>query len=164
MPNSRFEALLAVSSNGVIGRNQTLPWRLRSDLMRFKAITMGHSLLMGRKTFESIGRPLPGRRTWVLSRKSDLEIPGCEVISDWRLALEGLGAGERLFLVGGADIYQQLLPQCSVLHITYVLAEVAGDARLPPLDTSGYRQVEAVEVEADEFNEFPSRYEKWIAE
>lgn len=161
MPNPRFEALLAIASNGVIGRDQSLPWRLKADLVRFKRLTMGHSLLMGRKTYESIGRPLPGRRTWVLTRRADLDLPGCEVISHWEQALGALKEDEKLFLVGGADVYRQLLDQCSVLHITHVLGNVQGDACLEPVDTQGYRLVEALEVPADETNEFPTRYERW---
>lgn len=123
---------------------------------------MGHSLLMGRKTFESIGRPLPGRKTWVLSRQTDLEIPGCQVISDWKVALDSLGPDEKLFLVGGAEIYRQLLPLCAVLHITHVFGEVAGDAHLDPIPTLGYELVESKIIPQDENNQFESRYERWV--
>ncbi len=164
MPNSRLEAMVAIAANGVIGNDQSLPWRLRSDLTRFRKTTMGHSLLMGRKTFESIGRPLPGRKTWILTRQTDYIVPGCQSISRWEDAMSGTENEGLVFLVGGANVYAQLLHKCRVLHITHVLADVPGDAVLGQISTQGYRCETVEEVPADEFNEYASRYEKWVYE
>jgi dihydrofolate reductase len=162
MPNSRFEAVLAIGRDGVIGDQQGLPWRLRSDLIRFRKITTGHALLMGRKTFESIGKPLPGRQTWILSRQSDYQVPGCSVVQDWTEAMAGVPMGKRLFLVGGAEIYRQLLPECAVIHLTRVLADVPGDTRMGDLGLQHYTCVERMFVPADSQNDWPTEYERWV--
>jgi dihydrofolate reductase len=162
MREQRLEAIVAVARNGVIGRDSTLPWRLKSDLQRFKQITMGHSLLMGRKTYESIGRPLPGRETWVLSRQHGLVIPGCQVAPSVSEVLERLPAKARIFVVGGAEIYQQTAGLCGVMHLTHVLAEVDGDTTLPPFDLSGFRCIEELYTPADTENDWPTQYERWV--
>ena len=162
MREQRLEAIVAVARNSVIGRDSTLPWRLKSDLQRFKQITMGHSLLMGRKTYESIGRPLPGRETWVLSRQTGLVIPGCHVAQSVSEVLEKLPATARIFLVGGAEIYQQTAELCGVMHLTRVLAEVDGDTTLPPFDLSGFRCVDTLYTPADAENDWPTHYEHWV--
>lgn len=162
MPNSRFEAVLAIGRNGVIGDQQGLPWRLRSDLIRFRKITTGHALLMGRKTFESIGKPLPGRQTWVLSRQSGYQVPGCTVVHNWSEAMAGVPSDKRLFLVGGAEIYRQLLPECGVIHLTRVLADVPGDTRVGDLRLQRYTCLERMFVPADGQNDWPTEYERWV--
>lgn len=162
MPNSRFEAVLAIAHNGVIGDKQGLPWKLRSDLMRFRKITMGHALLMGRKTYESIGRPLPGRQTWILSRQEGLHVPGCHVVRDWNDAFASLPPRGRLFLVGGAEIYRLLLPECGVVHLTRVLADVPGDTRMSDLGLDQYTCAERMYVPADSQNDWPTEYERWV--
>jgi dihydrofolate reductase len=162
MREQRLEAIVAVARNGVIGRESTLPWRLKCDLQRFKQITMGHYLLMGRKTYESIGRPLPGRETWVLSRQKDLEIPGCHVAQSVNEVLERLPATAKLFVVGGAEIYQQTAGLCGVMHLTHVLAEVHGDTTLPPFDLRGFHCIEESYTPADAENDWPTQYERWV--
>lgn len=163
MRDQRLEAIVAVARNGVIGRESTLPWRLKSDLQRFKRITMGHSLLMGRKTFESIGRPLPGRETWVLSRKEGLVIPGCHVAQSLGEVLDKISLATRIFVVGGAEIYQQTSSFCGSIHLTHVLADVLGDTVLSPFDLKDMQLVEELYTPADSENDWPTRYERWIA-
>ena len=102
--------VVAVADNGVIGVNNQLPWRLPNDLQRFKSITMGKAIIMGRKTFESIGKPLPGRRNIVVSRRPDLVIDGCTVVNSVQSAIEAAGKEDELMVIGGADIYRQALP------------------------------------------------------
>ncbi|MEI7864655.1 MAG: dihydrofolate reductase [Chthoniobacterales bacterium] len=123
-------AVAAMAANRVIGAQGKIPWHLPEDLMWFKELTMGGTLLMGRVTYESIGRPLPGRKTVVLSRKENLLIPGVEVIRD----LSGLSSATHsgdVFVVGGSEIYRSCLPYCRDLYLTEVAGEAAGDRKFP---------------------------------
>jgi len=127
-----FKAIAAMSLNRVIGRGNTIPWHIPDDLKWFKKLTMGHVIVMGRKTFESIGKPLPGRKTIVLSRSS-LELPNVEVVSDLEHIPEP-AAGQEIFICGGAQIYEQALPRCSDLFLTLVKRVVDGDAFFPKFE------------------------------
>ena len=129
----------AVARNGVIGRDNGLAWRLRSDLRRFKALTLGKPLLMGRRTWDSIGRPLPGRRTIVLTRDPGFHVPDVTVAHVWEDALRAADAAE-LMVVGGAEIYALALPHARVLHLTEVEADPEGDTRFPDFDRSAFRE------------------------
>ena len=137
----------AVADNGVIGRDNRLIWRLRSDLKRFRALTWGKPLLMGRKTFESIGRPLPGRETVVLTRDPAFAPPGVQVSHEWegaraRAAELGTGMGvAEIMVVGGAEIYALAMPEVLRLHLTLVRAEPAGDVLFPAFDRSAFREL-----------------------
>ncbi|KIU29423.1 diacylglycerol kinase [Methylobacterium radiotolerans] len=128
----------AVARNGVIGRDNGLAWHLSSDLKRFKALTMGKPMLMGRRTWNSIGRPLPGRRTLVLTRDTGFRAEGVETVHDWDSALAAAGA--ELMVVGGAEIYALALPHADRLHLTEVEAEPAGDVRFPAFDRARFRE------------------------
>ena len=139
--------IVAVAEHGVIGRGNEMPWRLRTDLRHFRALTMGKPILMGRKTFVSIGKPLPGRRTIVLTRDRDFAPEGVEVAHtvDDALALgeriaAASGAGE-VMVVGGAEIYRMLLPLAERLHVTEVKARPEGDAFFPPVDRGEFREI-----------------------
>jgi dihydrofolate reductase len=127
-----LKAIAAMSSNRVIGAEGEIPWRLPEDMKFFKQTTFGHVILMGRKTYESLGRPLPGREHWVVSRKADFE--GVRMIRDLAEIAEPED-GRELFLIGGAELYAQLLPKCSELLLTHVKAEAAGDAFFPPFES-----------------------------
>jgi dihydrofolate reductase len=129
----------AVARNGVIGRDNGLAWHLSSDLKRFKALTMGKPMLMGRRTWDSIGRPLPGRRTLVLTRDRGFRAEGAEIVHSWDAALAAAEGGE-LMVVGGAEIYALALPRADRLHLTEVAAEPEGDVRFPPLDRALFRE------------------------
>jgi dihydrofolate reductase len=129
----------AVARNGVIGRDNGLAWHLSSDLKRFKALTMGKPMLMGRRTWDSIGRPLPGRRTLVLTRDRGFRAEGAEVVHDWEAALAA-AAGTELMVVGGAEIYALALAQADRLHLTEVAAEPEGDVRFPAFDRAQFRE------------------------
>ncbi|MEG9528738.1 MAG: dihydrofolate reductase [Hyphomicrobiales bacterium] len=129
----------AVARNGVIGRDNGLAWHLSSDLKRFKALTMGKPMLMGRRTWDSIGRPLPGRRTLVLTRDRGFRAEGAEVVHDWEAALAA-AAGTELMVVGGAEIYALALAQADRLHLTEVAAEPDGDVRFPAFDRAQFRE------------------------
>jgi len=125
-------AIAALSENGVIGSGNRIPWHLPEDFRFFKATTMGHVLVMGRKTFESIGRPLPGRETVVLSR-AGFRHAGVTVITGLE-QLAGATGGRRVYVCGGAEIYRQLLPHCTDLYLTHVKRTVEGDAWFPPYE------------------------------
>ena len=139
---------------GVIGAGGTLPWRLSDDLKQFKAITMGKPLVMGRKTHESIGRPLPGRRNIVLTRQQDYEAPGCVVCHDVEGALAACAGFEEVMVMGGASLYELFLPRAGRIYLTRVEAEVDGDTWFPPFDDSAWMEVEHRGHPADANNEY----------
>jgi dihydrofolate reductase len=132
--------IAAVGANGVIGRGGGLPWRLPEDLKRFKSLTMGHTLVMGRATYDSIGRPLPGRRTIVVTRQPAWSAPGVDVAHSVDEALLMAGRGT-VFVAGGGDIYRQCLDHADVLHLTLVDAAVEGDTWFPEFDRDAFREV-----------------------
>ncbi len=125
-----LELVVAVARNGVIGRDNGLPWHLPADLAHFKRLTLGHPILMGRRTWQSIGRPLPGRRNLVLTRDPAFHAEGATVVRSLAEARAAAGA-ERLMVIGGAELYRECLPAAEVLHLTEVDADVPGDARFP---------------------------------
>jgi dihydrofolate reductase len=136
----------AVAENGIIGRGNALPWRLKSDMQHFRALTMGKPVVMGRKTFLSIGKPLPGRTTIVVSRDHTFTATGIVVAASLDAALT-VARGDALrrnadaiIIAGGADIYAQVLPQASQLAITHVHKKVDGDARFPKIDVAVWRE------------------------
>ncbi|MBL9172983.1 MAG: dihydrofolate reductase [Verrucomicrobiales bacterium] len=129
-----YKAIAAMSENRVIGDAGRIPWHLPEDFRWFKRVTLGHILVMGRRTFESIGRPLPGRDTWILSR-TGFTAPGTRTFRDVE-ALDQAAAPEsrEVFVAGGAEIYARLLPRCGDLFLTRVLRSVSGDAYFPPFE------------------------------
>ncbi|MCD6072454.1 MAG: diacylglycerol kinase [Microvirga sp.] len=145
---SRPLALVAaVADNGVIGRDNRLIWRLKTDLRRFRDLTVGKPMIIGRKTHESIGRPLPGRETVVLTRDPDFSAPGIHVAHGWDEALavaerlaEDMGALE-IAVGGGAEIYRLALPQAQLIYLTRVHAEPEGEAVFPPFDRAAFREI-----------------------
>ena len=161
MSEKNLCAVVAVARNGTIGRNNTLPWKLRSDLQRFKKLTMGHSLIMGRKTFESIGKALPGRQTIVLSQSGQFQWEGVDVASSAELAIAMVPDTKRGFVVGGAQIYKLFLPKIEHMYVTEVLADIEGDAWLEPWDTTLFEVIEQSYVPADEFNDWPTCFKHY---
>jgi dihydrofolate reductase len=133
--------IAAIAANGVIGRGGRLPWKLPDDMARFKILTTGHPVIMGRSTFESLGRPLAGRRNIVLSRNPRLRIEGCTVVHSAEEASRAAAgsAEEEAFVIGGAEVYARFLPRARRLYITWVDADVDGDATFPAVDWSRWR-------------------------
>jgi len=155
----------AVARNGVIGREGGLPWRLSSDLKRFRAETTGKVVVMGRKTFESIGRPLPDRHNIVVTRRRDFRAGGVEAafsLSDAltlaRVRGRCMAHPGEVCVIGGAQIYEQAMPSADRLAITHVEAEVEGDARFPPILPDDWRVEAATEWPAGPKDEYPTRY------
>lgn len=139
--------IAAMAANRVIGHNNTIPWSLPEDLRHFKEKTLGHALIMGRKTFESLGRPLPGRTNIVISRNRDLRITGCEVVSDLDEALGLCKGREKVFIIGGGQIFTLGIPLADALILTVLDREVEGDIRFP--DFSGLGYIETGKVHHD---------------
>jgi dihydrofolate reductase len=139
--------VVAVAENGVIGRDNRLIWRLKSDVRRFRDLTWGKPMIMGRKTYESIGKPLPGRRTIVLTHDKSFAAEGVIVAHSWDDAVRRAGAlanemgADEIAVVGGAEVYKLALPHTRRLHLTLVHAEPEGDAVFPPYDRSAFREV-----------------------
>jgi dihydrofolate reductase len=149
----RCSLIVAMSENGVIGREGDIPWRLSSDLRRFKRLTMGHALVMGRKTFESIGPPLPGRRSVVITRQLDYRPANVEVVSSWEEARLLVAESGEFFVIGGGEIYRLALPDADRIYLTVVSGEVEGDVTFPDIDGEQWQPVERSEHPADDRNE-----------
>lgn len=147
---TRLALIAAVAKNGIIGRNNTLPWRLPDDLKRFKALTLGHPIIMGRKTWESLGRPLPGRENIVLTRDRNYQAAGCRVVHSLEEALAACGEADTAFVIGGGEFYALTLPFADVLHLTEVQAKVEGDASFPAFDRQRFIETEREHHAADE--------------
>lgn len=151
----------AVADNGVIGRDNRLIWRLKSDLRRFRDLTWGKPMLMGRKTYESIGRPLPGRETLVLTRDPAFAAQGVHVAHDWdeavrkAQALADQSVASEIAVVGGAEIYALALPHARRLYLTQVHVEPEGDTFFPPFDRNAYREVRRTHRQAGPDDEHP---------
>jgi dihydrofolate reductase len=146
--------LVAAAENGVIGRDNALPWRLPDDLKRFKALTLGKPILMGRKTFDSIGKALPGRTNLVLTRSALWRAPEVLVVGSIAEALERAGTAPELIVIGGAQVFALTLALVERIYLTRVHAQVSGDTHLPPLDPTAWREVERQEHAADERNPY----------
>ena len=145
----RLTLIAALADNGVIGRAGALPWHLPDDLRRFKSLTMGRPILMGRRTFESIGRALPGRRNLVLTRGANPLPEGVEAVSSLTSALEKCAAVDELCVVGGAEVYRQTLAQADRMELTRVHVTLAGDVTFPDFDQTQWRELGRVEHAAD---------------
>lgn len=140
--------VVAADEAGVIGSAGRLPWHLPNDLKHFKTLTLGHTVLMGRKTWDSIGQPLPGRDNWVVSRTAGFQAEGARVFAALNDALAAAG-GRSLMVIGGAELYRQTLPLCRCIQLTRVHARVAGDTYLPAFDTERFRETACVHHPAD---------------
>lgn len=149
---TRLSAVVAVSDNDVIGRDNGLPWHLPADLQHFKRLTFGKPMLMGRKTYDSIGRPLPGRRNLVLTRSVDFAPAGVEVFHSLPQALAAVADQAELMIIGGAALFALTLPATSRIHLTRVHAAVPGDVRMPPLDPRIWQEVQREDRAADAAN------------
>lgn len=146
--------IVAAATNNVIGVNGKLPWHLSDDLKRFKAITMGKPIVMGRKTYESIGRPLPGRQNIVITTQADFVADGCDVVASSAAAITAAGNAAEIMIIGGGQIYALFLPKADRIYLTRVCVEVKGDAYFPALDDSIWIETARDEAVANEANDF----------
>lgn len=149
----RISLIVAMAANRVIGRAGQLPWHLPGDLARFKRLTMGYPLIMGRKTFESIGRALPGRRTIVLSRQADYRAAGCRVVNGLDEALKLVWDDDEVFICGGEEVYRQALPLAQRIYLTELDRAVAGDSFFPEIPEH-FLAIEEQRIEEEESYRF----------
>lgn len=159
---NKASLIVAASENGVIGNSGDLPWRLSADLKRFKQLTMGHAMIMGRKTFESIGRLLPGRTTIIVTRQSGYEFPGALIAGGVSQAIEMSGIDERPFITGGAEIYRVALPLVEKIYLTRVHVDVDGDTYLTGIDWTQWKRVESEPHYADDRNQYDFTFESYV--
>lgn len=141
MSAPRLSLIAAMAKNRVIGIENRLPWKLPEDLAHFKALTLGHPILMGRKTFESLGRPLPGRRNIVITRNVNYQPAGCEIATSIPAAIDLCAEAEEIFFIGGAELYKQVLPIVDRMYLTEVQIEAQGDAWFPEYDRALFSEV-----------------------
>jgi len=147
--------IAAMASNRVIGINNTLPWHLPADFKHFKAVTMGKPILMGRKTYESIGRPLPGRTNIIITNNPSYTAEGCHVVNSIEQALTLTNDDAEIMVIGGASFYQQTLPIAQRIYLTIIHHDFEGDAHFVEYDESIWREVERNDFQPDEKNRYP---------
>ena len=138
---ARISIIVAMAPNRIIGINNTLPWRCPEDLKNFKSLSMGHHMIMGRKTFDSIGKPLPGRTTIVVTRNAALYIEGCTIAHSLDAAIKACANDSEIFIVGGAELYALAMPLATTLYITEIQQEVEGDAFFPEFSHDQWHEI-----------------------
>jgi dihydrofolate reductase len=148
----KISIVVAMDTNGVIGRDNGLPWHLPADLRHFKETTMGKPILMGRKTYESIGRPLPGRTNIVITRDTGYRAEGCVVVHSIDAALEVAAEQDEMMVIGGADFYRQVMPQTDTIYLTRIHESFDGDTFFPELNAADWQEVERSDHAADDKN------------
>lgn len=146
---TRLSLIVAMARNRVIGANGAIPWRLPNELQLFKRVTMGHHIIMGRKTWESIQRLLPGRTTVIVTRQKNYTVPGAMVVNSLQAALKVCGEDDEIFVIGGGELYREALPIANRIYLTTVDAEPAGDTRMPDFDPSDWREISSESFAAD---------------
>lgn len=149
--------VVAVARNGVIGRDNRLPWKLPADLAYFKDVTMGKPIVMGRRTWESLGRALPGRTNIVVTHDRGYVAPGAVVVGSLDEAWKAAGDAPEVAVIGGTSLFRETLPLADRIHYTEVLADVPGDTHFPPFDRSAWRETVVADHAKDERNEYPFR-------
>jgi len=153
----RISIIVAMARNRVIGADGRIPWHLPEELKQFKRLTLGHHIIMGRKTWESIGRLLPGRTSVIVTRQRGYRVPGAKVAHSLDEAIAACGPDDEIFVIGGAELYAQALGRAGRLYLTTVEAEVAGDTRMPEFAASDWREVAAQSFAPDERHRYPFR-------
>ena len=161
---TQLSLIVAMDENRLIGNDNQLPWRLPADLAFFKRTTMGKPIIMGRKTFDSIGRPLPGRRNIVITRDPEFSAEGCEVVHSIEAALAGCSEHDELMLIGGATLYEQTLDQVSCLYVTRIHHSFSGDTWFPEFDVKHWKISEQQDFDPDQSNTFAYSFVKYVRE
>ncbi len=151
----QISIIAGMADDRLIGVDNKLPWHLSADLQRFKAITMGKPIIMGRKTHESIGKPLPGRRNIVITHDKSFKSVGCEVYHSLQEAFEALKEYAEVMIIGGAEIYKQTLPLANKMYLTFIHHYFEGDKYFPKWNAEEWREVEHTDYAADEKNPYP---------
>jgi dihydrofolate reductase len=149
--------VVAMARNRVIGRDNALPWKLPEEMAHFKRVTMGHPVIMGRRTWESIGKPLPGRHNIVVTRNRAYQAPGCTVVPSLAAAWEAAKGAAEACVIGGTSLFEEALPVADRLHLTEVDADIEGDTWFPEFDRSEWKEREITRHPADERHAYPFR-------
>lgn len=155
---SRLSLIVAMAKNGVIGADNKIPWHLPAELRIFKSATMGHHIVMGRRTWESIDRLLPGRTTVIVTRQPDFRVPGAIVAHSFEDALAACHGDDEVFVIGGAELFRLALPRADRFYLTIVDAQPEGDTMMPEIDWSAWREVCSAHYAADERNPLAFRF------
>ncbi len=156
----KLSLICAISDNGVIGRNNKLPWHLSEDLKYFKRTTMGKCIIMGRKTYESIGKPLPGRTNIIVTRNRNYDVENARVVDSLADAIElaenisFIDGSEEAFVIGGAQLYGEALPVVERMHLTRIHADVEGDAWFPEFDAQEWEEISRLDFSSNESNPY----------
>ncbi len=150
--------IVAMDKNRLIGKNNQLPWHLPADLAHFKSITMGKPIVMGRKTFESIGKPLPGRRNIVITRQKDLKIAGYASFDSLEAVLKALTSEKEIMIIGGATIFEQALPMANKMYLTIIDEAFDGDTFFPSWDPKEWKEISTQSFDPDSKNSYPYRF------
>jgi dihydrofolate reductase len=161
LSNPIVTLIVAVADSGVIGRDNALPWHLPDDLKRFKRVTLGKPVVMGRKTFESIGKPLPGRQNIVVTRDANYRREGITVVHGVDAALDASAGQAEIMVIGGAELFRLFLPLASRVHLTRVHGDIPGDVKWAPLDVHEWKIVESESHETDERHIYTMTFEVW---
>ena len=157
----QLTAIVAMSQNRLIGKDNHLPWHLPADLRHFKALTLGKTILMGRKTYESIGRVLPGRRNVILTRNLEYQVKDALIIHSLAEVLRKFDSEEEIMVIGGSELYREILPKLKQIYITIVKTELEGDSYFPALSEKEWRQVSCEEHAADAENVYAYSFTLW---
>ena len=145
----KISLIVAMATNRIIGINKQMPWHLSADLKKFKQITLGNPILMGRKTHESIGRALPGRRNLVISRNGDYQPAGCEVFNDIQQAITSCENAQELFVIGGASFYESMLPHADFIYLTEIHQIFTGDTSFPEINPDQWQEIAREDINDD---------------
>lgn len=154
----RLSLVVAMAKNRVIGAGGRIPWHLPNELQLFKRVTMGHPIIMGRKTYESIGRLLPGRATVIVTRQADYRVPGALIAHSLDAAIAACGHEDEIFVIGGGELYREALPRADRIYLTTVEAEPAGDTYMPELDERAWRETSSEFFPADARHAYAYRF------
>lgn len=154
--------IAAVAKNNALGKDNQLIWHLPADLKRFKKVTLGHHIIMGRKTFESLGKPLPNRTTIIITRNTNYLAEGCIVVNSLDEAINAAKADENPFILGGAEIYKQALEIADVLDLTFVHYEFEADVFFPKTDFNNWKEVSREDFKADDKNKYDYSFVKYL--
>lgn len=157
----KISLIVAKSKNNVIGNNNQLPWHLPADLAHFKSITMGKPIIMGRKTYDSIGKPLPGRRNIIISRNKKLKLAGCDVFHSIDDALNAVKTEQEVMIIGGANLYLQALSRANTIYLTVIDAEFSGDTFFPELNNNEWKLTLEEKHFKDERNKYNYFFQVW---
>ena len=146
--------IAAISENNAIGKDNKLPWHLPADLKHFKSLTIGHHIIMGRKTFESIGKPLPGRTTIIITRKTGYKADGCIIVSSIENAISAVKNDSECFIIGGAEIFNQTVPLADKIYLTRIHQHIEGDTFFPDIAPGLWNKISEERNNPDEKNEY----------